>query len=77
MEQGANSAAMESSLSEQTHMGYVPPAYSRDAYGAAAEREVVAYAREGFLRESQGFPPPPPHHHRQIDKNTYPPDVHL
>jgi len=76
MEQGANSpAAMGSSLSEQTHMGYVPPAYGRDAYGAAAEREVVAYAREGFVRESQGFPPPPPHHHH-IDRSTYTHDAY-
>ncbi len=75
MEQGANSpAAMGSSLSEQTHMGYVPPAYGRDAYGAAAEREVVAYAREGFVRESQGFPPPPHHHH--IDRSTYTHDAY-
>ncbi len=68
MEQAAaNRPAMEASLPnsdiEQTHTGYVAPAYGRNAYGA--ERQV-AYAREGFAREAQSFPPP------YIDRSSYP-----
>jgi hypothetical protein len=50
MDKGANfHAAMESSVSKQTYMGYVPHAYGQDAYGAAIKREVATYAREGFV----------------------------
>jgi len=38
-------------------------------------REVVAYVREGFVQESQGFPPSPPPHHHHIDISTYPHDA--
>lgn len=76
MDKGANfHAAMESSVSKQTYMGYVPHAYGQDAYGAAIKREVATYAREGFVWKSQGFPLH--HHQQQIDKNTYPHDVYL
>jgi hypothetical protein len=71
MDQGVNfHVAMESSLSKQTHMGYVPLACSRDACGAPLEKEVVAYATKGFVQNSEGFPPPP-HDHHHIDKSTY------
>ncbi|KAH8965738.1 hypothetical protein BDL97_04G132300 [Sphagnum fallax] len=68
MEQAAaNRPAMEASLPnsdiEQTHTGYVAPAYGRNAYGA--ERQV-AYAREGFARDAQSFPPP------YVDRSSYP-----
>ncbi len=65
---------MESSLSKQTRMEYVPPACGQDAYGTPIVKEATTYGREGFVQESQGFPPSP-HHHHHIDRNTYPHDA--
>jgi hypothetical protein len=68
MDQGTNShATMESNLSKQTHMGYVPLAYGWHAYGVIVEKEMVTYAKESFVQKSQGFS----HHHHHINKNTF------
>jgi hypothetical protein len=76
MDQGANSrVAMESSLSKQTHMGYVPLACSWNACGALVKREVVAHATKGFAQKLKRFPPLH-HHHHHVNRNTYPHDVY-